>query len=378
MITEMYHYTTVDGFHGIISNRSIRMTESNYLNDPSDCHLFISLVKEYLDNHPEIFDNNLNDLRDVSDNERQDIKEIYDRCNLIRYMDYIYDHVSLYVFSLSYIEDDMSMWNHYGRGGMRLAMSVNELTQYLVGTLNSNSNDEYLIDEDVIYVDPKQGIEGISFDNFAALRLLQSSTEGSIFEEHRSFIRKKSHYKTDQLYELPDAIGFIDIYMNSYLNTLHYLLHKTTDQNERIDKTTPEEDICRNVYRNVSRLTNYYIWKRDISPYMIVLSALIKSNTYEYEKEHRLVYFQYTGDTKAKEENYIVKHIGAGDFIQPYVTFENVDLLNSLKGVKLSPWTRNLPRFSDTTYKQTLRKYVSNCVPGSNVTIGYSDHAIRW
>lgn len=43
----LYHYTNVGGFEGIINNNSIRMTKSDFLNHPADCHLFITLVEKY-------------------------------------------------------------------------------------------------------------------------------------------------------------------------------------------------------------------------------------------------------------------------------------------------------------------------------------------
>ena len=42
----LYHYTSVDGFEGIVKNNSIRMTKSEFLNDPYDCHLFVKLVEK--------------------------------------------------------------------------------------------------------------------------------------------------------------------------------------------------------------------------------------------------------------------------------------------------------------------------------------------
>ncbi len=44
----IYHYTSIDGFHSIISNKKLRLTRSEFLNDPSDCKVLTTLIKAYL------------------------------------------------------------------------------------------------------------------------------------------------------------------------------------------------------------------------------------------------------------------------------------------------------------------------------------------
>ena len=59
----LYHYTNVSGFEGIINNNSIRMTKSDFLNDPADCHLFITLIDKYINSHPTVFPDIISSVR---------------------------------------------------------------------------------------------------------------------------------------------------------------------------------------------------------------------------------------------------------------------------------------------------------------------------
>lgn len=364
---EMYHYTTVDGFHGIIGNKSIRMTKSDYLNDPKDGHLFISLVEKYLLKNS-VFENVLANITEFDAAKIVQIKQIYSDkgCSLTNYMKYIHGHVSMYVLSLSESDDDMTMWNYYGRGGMQLTFSVGDLSNSILNS--SDADNEYLAEADVIYTDKDSDLRNIPFDNLSRFQLRDRRNQ-NVFQIHRELLGQES----DQLYRTQNLELFIDTYLKSYLLTLNYLLNTA----KSINVDTDCKEIYQKVYGNVMRLYGDLLWKRDLSLYMIVLSALIKSNSYKHEKEHRLVYFQYSDLQNNDKEEYTVKHLDAGDFIQPYITFENIDLSNSLKGVKLSPKTRNLP-IDDETYKRTLEDFVGKNVSGSNVPINYSDHAIRW
>lgn len=69
----LYHYTNVGGFEGIISNNSIRMTKSDFLNDPTDCHLFITLIERYLNLHPKVFLDAISSVKEYKDK----VEEIY-------------------------------------------------------------------------------------------------------------------------------------------------------------------------------------------------------------------------------------------------------------------------------------------------------------
>lgn len=368
----LYHYTSVGGFEGIINNNSIRMTKSDFLNDPSDCHLFITLVEQYINSNSKILSNIISSVR----NQREIVEKIYKKngCDLIHYIKYIHKHISLYVMSLTQIDDGMNMWNYYGQGGMELKFSIESLIESLQKTFISEK--EFLAEAHVIYANSEFDVEKINVPAFADFTLINKESN-NIFEDHRSFIKEKSYYDADQLYSTTRLDQFINTYMKSYITTLEYLL-----QQKEISDGMPSEIIFQKVYDNVSKLNNFYYWKHDLSLYMLVLSALIKSDTYEYEDEHRVVYFEYNiNSEKTKKEEYTVKHIMSGDFVCPYITFKKDDendlLQSSLKGITISPVTRNLPINNDT-YLETLKKYILSKGFVNVENVEYSKHTIRW
>lgn len=71
----------------------------------------------------------------------------------------------------------------------------------------------------------------------------------------------------------------------------------------------------------------------------------------------------------------------SGDFVCPYITFkkdnENGLLQSSLKGITISPVTRNLPINNDT-YLETLNKYILSKGFVNVENVEYSKHTIRW
>ena len=368
----LYHYTNVGGFEGIISNNSIRMTKSDFLNDPTDCHLFVALIDRYIKSHPKIFSEIISSVKNYGDI----VERIYEKngCDLIHYVEYIHQHVSLYVMSLTQIDDGMNMWNYYGQGGMELNFSMESLIKSLQKTFISEK--EFLAEAHVIYANNEFDVEKIDVPTFADFTLINKESN-NIFEDHRSFINGKSYYEAAQLYSTTRLDQFINTYMKSYISTLEYLLKK-----KEISENMSSEMIFGKVFDNVSKLNNFYYWKHDLSLYMLVLSALIKSDTYEYEDEHRVVYFEYDiNSEKTKKEEYTVKHIMSGDFICPYITFKKDDgndlLQSSLKGITISPVTRNLPINNDT-YLKTLNKYILSKGFTDVENIQYSKHTIRW
>ena len=368
----LYHYTNVSGFEGIINNNSIRMTKSDFLNDPADCHLFITLIDKYINSHSTVFPDIISSVR----NQRDIVEKIYtkNKCDLIHYIKYIHKHISLYIMSFTQIDDGMNMWNYYGQGGIELNFSVENLIESFQRTFISEK--EFLAEAHVIYANSELDVEKINVPTFTDFTLINKESN-NIFEEHRSFINEKSYYEAAQLYSTTKLEQFIETYMKSYITTLEYLLQK-----KEISDDMPSETIFQKVFENVSKLNNFYYWKHDLSLYMLVLSALIKSDTYAYENEYRLVYFEYNiNPEKTKKEEYTVKHIMAGDFICPYITFkkdgENDLLQSSLRGITVSPVTRNLPIDNDT-YLETLNKYILSKGFTDVENVKYSKHTILW
>ena len=48
-VSNLYHYTSVQGFESIIKNQCLRMTRSDFMNDPRDCQVFFDIVERYIE-----------------------------------------------------------------------------------------------------------------------------------------------------------------------------------------------------------------------------------------------------------------------------------------------------------------------------------------
>ncbi len=369
---DIYHYTSVGGFKGMIENNSIRMTKSDFLNDPTDCQLFITLIEKYLDTNKQKYSEVLLSIGKNA----EEVRQLYEekQCDLLQYIEYIHRHISLYVLSLTQVDDGMNMWNYYGQGGMQLHFSMDKLIESLKQTFVSEK--EFLTATDVIYANAEHDVSKINVPNFEEIALINRDSD-NIFNDHNSFIKEKSNYEVNQLYSIKSLDTYIDTYLKSYLHTLSHLI-----KGGEITISTKPEEVFEKVFNNDLKLNNFLIWKHDLSLYMLVLSALIKSDTYEYENEYRIVYFEYnTSLDKTKKEEYMVKHITSGDFICPYITFERESneafLQDILKEVTVSPATKNLP-INDSSYLETLKRYIMSKKFSDDVNVKFSKHTIRW
>ena len=364
----LYHYTSVGGFEGIIKNDSIRMTRSEFLNDPYDCHLFVKLVEKYLNSNRDLVKDTINSLSTC----RREVEILYTQkgCELVPYIKYIQSNIGLYVMSLTEAQDAMNMWNYYGNGGMELEFTIEKLVNSLRKTLVSER--EFLSKAKVIYANSELDIEKIEVPNFSEF-ILMNRDSGDVFGNHRSFIKSNSYYKADQLYDTCNLAMFIDTYLKGYIVSLEYLLKQG-----KITVETPVEKIYDMIFDNISNLNNYYYWKKDLSLYMLVLSTLIKSDTYRYEDEYRIVYFENTiNQERRKKEEYGMKGIGANQFLYPFISFKDEQLLkDSLSQIIISPMTNNLP-IDNSIYEKTIKKFLINCNFNPEINIKYSKHKIR-
>lgn len=366
---KLYHYTSVEGFERIITDNSIRMTKSDFLNDPFDCHLFVTLIEKYMESHPKVLLNSILNL----ETHKTEVDELYKskECDLIHYIKYIQNHISLYVMSLTKTNDGMNMWNYYGHGGMELEFSIDNLVDSFRGTFVSEK--EFLTEAKVIYANSELDVEKILVPDFSKFVLINNDSK-NLFNDHRSFIKENSFYEADQLYSTSSLDKFINSYIKSYVASLEYLMKKGI-----INVNTSSDIVFDKVFDNISKLNNFYYWKHDLSLYMLVLSALIKSDTYEYEDEHRIVYFEYNiNSDKKKNEEYSMKNLDSSRFIYPHITFKNPGLLqNSLQSITISPVTSNLP-ISESAYTETLKKFLVSKGFENSIDVRYSKHIIRW
>lgn len=357
----LYHYTSVSGFEGIITNHSIRMTKSDFLNDPTDCHFFVDLIKKYIEKKRVNISNIVKSNEDL-------VQTLYDKFNLGEYIEYIHKHISLYVLLLTKINDGMNMWNYYGQSGMELEISVDKLINELRNMLCSKN--EFLTGAEVIYTDSESDLTNINIPQLLTFPLINKCSN-NIFKDHYEKLEEQS--SDAWLYELSNLEAFIDTYMKSYILSIEHLLGR-----EVININMESDEVFEKVFNNDCSVPKKLLWKSDLTLYMIVLSAMIKSHTYDFEKEYRIVYFEYSlSPRKKKKEEYTIKHITSGDFICPYITFKDANLfLNSLKAVTIFPIAKKFPIGKDT-YLETLNRYLSSHQLLEK-KVQYSKHITRW
>lgn len=358
----MEHYTSIEGFEGIIKTKNLRMTKSDFLNDPSDCKLFNLLVQDYLQRNQTKVKSILSSVVPNGF-----VRELAEKYSVSDYIVYVQQHIPIYVLSLTELEDDMSMWNYYGHGGVELQLDCPSLIENFRSSLTRN--DEYLTCSKVIYTNEQERLEDISVPVFESFEL-KSKDSCNLFAENRDSINNTT--ETSQLYSTESLVTFVDTYIKNYIYTIKFLA-----DNNMIDSTTTQEELFEKVFANINALYGKYIWKKDLSLYILVLSALIKNSTYAYEKEYRIVYFENSlTNSKAIKEEYCVKSIGENKYLQPYICFRNINFDAIITKITLSPITKNLPINNDT-YIRNVRDFVKNHQIGCE-DVMCSKNKIRW
>ena len=259
----MKHYTSVEGFEGIIKGKSLRMTKSDFLNDPSDCKLFISLVQDYLQRNQSKVNSILSSVVPTGF-----VREMAEKYSVSEYIAYVQQQVPLYVLSLTELEDDMSMWNYYGHGGVELQLDCDLLIEKFRSCLTRG--DEYLACSRVIYTNEQVKLEDITVPVFESFEL-KTMNSCNLFVDNRDQITNTT--ETAQLYGTESLVTFVDTYIKNYIYTIKFLA-----ENNMIDSTTSRKELFEKVFANISSLYGKYVWKKDLSLYILVLSALIKNN----------------------------------------------------------------------------------------------------
>ena len=362
----LYHYTSVEGFKNIIESHSLSLTESNFLNDPQDCKLFEYILKNNIKDNENKTAQEIIDSCKLKEN-KDEILKVISNCSFEDYIDYLYKHIKLYVMSFSKDGDDLSMWNYYGKGGLSLKISKNELINEIKKLLKDEN--EYFIFEEVIYsnndtIDKVPNFDSIELYSKDEDYVLKSNIENEAKNEDAKYLLDNNELKK-----------FYYIFYKSYLFSINYVLSKDV-----ISFDSNQESICKAVFNSILELPESMLWKRNLSIYMILLTALIKSNSYESEKEVRIVYFKHSIDDECNDKNidFFVKHTPSGDLLSPciYLKEDINGFKDTLKELIISPVSKNLTIGQDV-YKDTLIRYLLHN-GYKNKKVKYSKHSIRW
>lgn len=349
------HYTSVEGFNSIIVNDKLRMTRSEFMNDPSDSRMLGKMICKYLQKSGKE-----DQLLDRS------VRRIYEKATVMDYIEFVQKTIHLYVLSFTDKADEMEFWNYYGNGGVQLNIDEENLLVNMVGKLVSE--EEYLACAPVIYTSEKQELKDIQLKSSLAEFNLRGKNNQSIFEEHM----KKLDPQHKQLYEINNVQKFVDFFVNDYCRSLKYLF----DENQ-ISNISSSDEIMNKVFENQVTANNKLIFKKDFLIYMILLSALVKTDSYEYENETRIVYFENSLlNKKSKEDQYELKTILGQKYIRPYVEFDEIQLYYALNSIVISPLTRNIP-IDDNLYRDVVVHFLESN-KYKNIDVNISKHKCRW
>lgn len=356
MKNEKFHYTSVEGMAAILGDRTLRLTRSEFLNDPADGKVLFTIVKQYIDSKRMDIDSRL---------ATPDLKLIYQNAPVDYYMEFLQKHIHLYVLSLTENNDEMSMWNYYGSGGMQLCIDVDELVQDISSKLPTDNY--YIAVAPVKYISDGDTVSTIVFEAFRNFQLNKKGRSNIFFENSH---KRGKNGALHPLYQTTELSGFVDTYIKGYIESLKYL-HETK---KTISCSSGAEEVFRAVFENTNELNNYYEFKKDLTLYLIVLSALLKNDTYRYENEYRVVIFE---NALAQSENvkYFVQSLQGQKYMRPFIEMREVSL-DCIKGVTLSPLTKNLP-IDGGLYTEVIGEFVGKKT-GKSTAVTCSKHKIRW
>lgn len=108
-----------------------------------------------------------------------------------------------------------------------------------------------------------------------------------------------------------------------------------------------------------------------------MLSALIKTDSYAYENETRIVYFENSIENdQNKKDQYELKSILGQKYIRSYIEFSKIELNEILKSIVVSPLTRNIP-IKDNLYQEVLGLFLKNN-GDFDIEVKVSKHKCRW
>ena len=114
----VYHYTSPEGFLGILTNQNVRFTDIRYMNDRSEGVYFVKLLLEFIEKnkgvypHAEEVVNNL-----LGENNFKDIKALKTTNIKYRTIGGRTKPARAFLFCTCSNADSLNMWNYYVKNG---------------------------------------------------------------------------------------------------------------------------------------------------------------------------------------------------------------------------------------------------------------------
>ena len=164
--SSIYHYTTLDALKSIVENRSIRLTDYRFLNDPQEVTYCMKYIKELLQTYDDSNPTIANIKRMVFNLEQGlfdytiMFKDARGNTSFAKIQN-VNGHI--YILSLTHNNDQLAMWDRYGKDGCRLSLNDLKLFEHLaVRAVRKNhfmANAVQVINNPVIYNDDFNSIK---------------------------------------------------------------------------------------------------------------------------------------------------------------------------------------------------------------------------
>lgn len=375
---KLYHYTSMQGFESIIKNQSIRMTRSDFMNDPYDCKVFYKIVKKHIEEKMKDIEVEyyLRNVRNKSKKFPKDVNDLIKKYPLNKYLEFVYNHISLYIFSMTDCKDSLPMWNYYGNDGICFGVNEELFLKKFTQEICKQEFD-FLAYTKVNYIDIDEKLKDLPLNSLTDIQLFKSSND-----DKSSFYEKLLHEnKKDD--DNIDLELFIESYIESYIVSINYLLREPINENKSFEEFYEINSIDK-FYEKIFLENRKLMTKEDMSfkslidIFMLILSAKYKPKTFENESETRVVFFNYNIPQKVKEEYAAIKY-DFGSFIKPFIKcdFSSKDecpLSDEIESIILSPAANRIP-IDENTYKGIIRKFLKK---DDSFNVEISKHDIRW
>ena len=363
---QLYHYTSTPSFESIIKNQCIRMTRSDFMNDPHDCQIFFDIVEDYI---------NQQSMKDfiqksslANPKHTLELIQIYP---VTDYMKFIFENIPLYIFSMTSENDSLPMWNYYGGQGLQLSFDNKKLFDKMSESLCTKEH-QLLISTQVEYINNQTSLTDLKLNSFSDFMVneININTQKVSSREH------SIHHSDGNNLEY-----FVDSYIKSYLTTFSLLIERNGGfYNDSIDSKDKTIFFQKIFTHNKSLIGNMKLkFKADIDIYMLILATRYKPKTFENEAETRIVYLDYSLGGNSNE-CYTVSQNTFGDCLKPYIEccFKDNSLSPLIEEILLSPMTTKMP-FHLSTYKKLICDFINKYNGHLNINnINVSKHDIRW
>lgn len=150
------HYTSPDGLKGIIENKTLRFTDSKYLNDKSEGQIIYDVIDNCLDEQKY----NKNFVEDVKDilirklSPSEQFRKMADNpCYKYRYFE---SKHTAFLCCFSFNDDSLAMWNYYTKNQNSIGFNLSFNKVNLMSKLRNVNSFAYLTAMPVVYDDENQ------------------------------------------------------------------------------------------------------------------------------------------------------------------------------------------------------------------------------